>query len=60
MCFWGKQDRRIPGYRGQRGSTPLVAPKDKAVDLPHFLPYDGLRIASDEVLGKLFLKERIG
>jgi len=34
--------------------------EDNARLYPHFLPYDGLRIASDKVLGKLFLWERLG
>ena len=41
--------------RGQRSSSPLEVHEDKARLYPHFLPYDGLRIASDKVLGKLFL-----
>ena len=41
--------------RGQRSSSPLEEHEDKAPLYPHFLPYDGLGIASDKVLGKLFL-----
>jgi hypothetical protein len=42
--------------RGQRRSSPRDAPEDNAGLYPHFLPYDGLWIASDKVLGKLFLR----
>ena len=42
--------------RGQRSSSPLEVNEDNARLYPHFLPYDGLRIASDKVLGKLFLE----
>jgi hypothetical protein len=41
--------------RGRRGSRPLEVHEDKAALYSRFLPYDGLRIASDKVLGKLFL-----
>ena len=41
--------------RGQLSSRPLDVHEDNAPLYPHFLPYDGLRIASDKVLGKLFL-----
>jgi hypothetical protein len=34
--------------------------EDKARLSPHLLPYDGLWIASDKVLGKLFLEQRLG
>jgi hypothetical protein len=44
-----------PGnIRGQRSSSPLDVNEDKAQLYPHLLPYDGLWIASDKVLGKLF------
>ncbi len=41
--------------RGQRSSSPLEVHEANAPLYPHFLPYDGLGIASDKVLGKLFL-----
>jgi hypothetical protein len=41
--------------RGQRRSSPLEVNESNAGLYPHFLPYDGLWIASDKVLGKLFL-----
>jgi hypothetical protein len=41
--------------RGQRSKSPLEVPEDKARLYPYFLPYDGLGIASDKVLDKLFL-----
>ena len=47
--------RHPRNIRGQRRSSPLEVPEDKAPPYPYFLPYDGLRIASDKVLGKLFL-----
>jgi hypothetical protein len=44
-----------PGnIRDQRSSSPLEVKEDKARLYPQFLPYDGLWIASDKVLGKLF------
>jgi hypothetical protein len=45
-----------PGdIRGQRSSPLEVNEGGQCAALPYFLPYDGLRIASDKVLGKLFL-----
>jgi hypothetical protein len=41
--------------RCQRSSSPLEVHEDNAGLYPHFLPYDGLWIASDKVLEKLFL-----
>ena len=40
---------------GQRRSGPLEVHEAQARLYPQVLPYDGLRIASDKVLGKLFL-----
>ncbi len=34
--------------------APASAKKARTRLSPHFLPYDGLRIASDKVLGELF------
>jgi hypothetical protein len=45
-----------PGdIRGQRSSPLEMNEGGQCAALPYFLPYDGLRIASDKVLGKLFL-----
>jgi len=41
--------------RSPRRGSPLGVPEVKAPPYPYFLPYDGLRIASDKVLGKLFV-----
>ena len=41
--------------RGQRSISPLDVNEANARPCPHLLPYDGLGIASDKVLGKLFL-----
>jgi hypothetical protein len=40
---------------GSASQSPLEVNEDKARLSRHFLPYDGLGIASDKVLGKLFL-----
>jgi hypothetical protein len=42
--------------RGQRRNSPLEVKEGQARLYLYFLPYDGLRIAGDKVLGKLFLE----
>jgi hypothetical protein len=41
--------------RGQPGISSFEAHEAKARLHPYFLPYDGLGIACDKVLGELFL-----
>lgn len=40
--------------RGQHSRSPLAVNEDNTRLNPHFLPYDGLWIASDKVLVSLF------
>jgi hypothetical protein len=47
-------------YAGWRRKCPLEVPEDRALPYRCFLPHDGLRIAGDKVLGKLFLRSRLG
>jgi hypothetical protein len=46
---------RPRNIRDRRASSPLEKKEDKARLYSHFLPYDGLWMASDKVLGRLIL-----
>ena len=54
VCKALRPDICIPGIFGVSVASPLEVNEAKARLYPHFLPYDGLRTASDKVLGKLF------